>query len=134
MKSPLLIVWKEINNLGIPIIDEQHRAIVSIINTFNYFLKNGGCKEMFISIINMLDEYTKLHFTTEENLMKEADYEKYEEHMIHHLDIKSRMDRISRDAFQYEDTAELIKILKDWWLNHINVDDRKYVPSVQRIL
>ena len=37
----LYIIWEEGYNLGIPIIDEQHRAIVATINTYHYFVTGG---------------------------------------------------------------------------------------------
>jgi len=41
MKNILYIVWSDNNELGIPIIDEQHRAIISTINSLHYFMQPG---------------------------------------------------------------------------------------------
>ena len=37
MNNNVFIVWKNSNDCGINIIDEQHRGIVSTINTLFYF-------------------------------------------------------------------------------------------------
>ena len=41
MKTTLYIAWNDDNKLGIPIIDEQYRAIISTINSLHYFMQIG---------------------------------------------------------------------------------------------
>ncbi|MBI5639186.1 MAG: chemotaxis protein, partial [Nitrospirae bacterium] len=71
----LYIIWSDKSNLGIPIIDEQHRGIVSIINTFHYFVQQGHGPETLRPTLSMIERFSELHFETEEALMTEADYQ-----------------------------------------------------------
>lgn len=70
----LYIVWTEKNILAIPIIDEQHRAIVSIINSLHYYIREGHGDNAMKHTLAILEQYTKLHFNTEEALTEEAGY------------------------------------------------------------
>ena len=70
----LFIVWDEEYNLGIPIIDEQHRAIVSTINTYHYFVTNKMEGIALKPTLTTLDQYSKLHFATEEEIFSQTEY------------------------------------------------------------
>ena len=82
MGNVLYIVWNEKNILGIPIIDEQHRGIVSTINSFHYFIRDGQGLDALKPTLNILAQYTNIHFKTEEALMKKACYSGFEEHVL----------------------------------------------------
>ena len=47
MGNLLYIVWNEKNNIGVPIIDEQHRGIVIAINSLYYFINERRANEAF---------------------------------------------------------------------------------------
>jgi hemerythrin len=66
MKNTLYIVWNEYNNLGIAVIDEQHRGIVAIINSLHYFIQEGQGEDVLVPTLGMLEHYTRIHFLTEE--------------------------------------------------------------------
>ena len=131
MNHLLYIVWKDSNNAGIPIIDEQHRGIVTTINSLHYFIQNGHGDEIITPTLNILLEYTKIHFNTEEKLIIEAGYPALEEHKELHRILVEKTKRISLEADIKNDPAMVLDFLKDWWLNHINVEDRKYMPYLK---
>jgi hemerythrin len=54
----LYISWNRDYDLGIPIIDEQHRAIVATINTYHYFISSGEARLAFIPSLITLEQYT----------------------------------------------------------------------------
>ena len=84
MKGLLYIVWNEKNNIGVPIIDEQHRGIVIAINSLYYFINERRTNKVLQPTLTILKQYTKLHFMTEEKLMKDANYPAVEEHILIH--------------------------------------------------
>ncbi len=73
MQNILYIVWTEKNKVGIPIIDEQHRGIISTINSLHYFIQTGQGEQIIRPTLIMLEQYVDIHFKTEEALMWEAD-------------------------------------------------------------
>ena len=134
MREALYIVWSLDNELDIPIIDEQHRAIVSTINSLFYFIHE---KLTFVALkptLHILAEYTKIHFTTEELLMEKAGFPGFENHVLLHRKLAERTTAIAQGPLERDSALEVLHFLKDWWLNHINWEDRKYAPSVQRYL
>lgn len=129
MEHKLYIVWNDRYCIGIPIIDEQHRCIVSIINSIHYFIEEHRELDVLHSIIDMMIQYTVIHFKTEEAMLKEAGYPHIEDHVQLHKHLIDQLKGVvSHKAMQDRDVEPLMKLLKAWWLSHINQEDRKYVP------
>ena len=136
MDSMLYIEWSDKNILGITIIDEQHRGIVTTINSFYYFIQKGCGRDAIKPTLNMLEQYTKLHFQTEEDLLEESGYRKFDEpwltrHINLHKELMRKTIDIALDPKACEDPHIALKFLKAWWLDHINVEDRQYVAYVK---
>jgi hemerythrin len=134
MKKTLYIVWSEENEVGIPIIDEQHRGIISTINSLHYFMQTGKSGEIIKPILIMLEQYTIIHFNTEESLIEDAGYPDLENHRKLHDNLLANTRNFFIELNKSEDPAILLKFLKDWWLTHINVEDKKYVSLVKKKL
>jgi hemerythrin len=134
MSNDLYIVWNKENDLGIPIIDEQHRGLVSAINSYHYFIKEGKGVEMVKPIIMTLVQYIDVHFRTEEPLMKDSGYPGYEDHIRLHRKLTLKTENIARESIDTGNAYIALDFLKDWWLNHINSIDRQYVPYVRKML
>lgn len=128
----LYIVWNEEQNLGVPILDEQHRGIVATINSFHYFLVEGHGDKALDPTLRMLEQYTRLHFQTEENLMREAKYPGLAAHMAQHQALIRRMAAVA--ANKAKAPQEVLEFLKDWWIGHIAREDRKYDGHLGRFL
>jgi hemerythrin len=133
MESLLYIVWNEKNNIGVPIIDEQHRGIVIAINSLYYFINEKRVNKALQPTLTILKQYTKLHFMTEEKLMKDANYPDVEEHILIHKKLKEKTNKISIDSVLRTDSVTVLRFLREWWLSHINKEDRKYAPYVIKL-
>ncbi len=127
MQDVLYINWSDDNNLGIPIIDEQHRGIISTINSLYYFIQMGQGEEILESILIMLIQYTEIHFATEEGIIAKVNYPAFAEHKALHSTLIGKTKRLSLDINKGKDATNVLKFLRDWWLNHINKEDKKYV-------
>ena len=126
--SALYIIWNDSNNLGIPIIDEQHRGIISTINSLHHFIRAGHGDEIINPTMIMLSQYTEVHFKTEEALMAEAGYPNLEEHLVLHRELAKKTRKLSVNAGRDKDSDMVLTFLKTWWLGHIGIEDKKYVP------
>lgn len=134
MRNALYIVWDDANNLGIPIIDEQHRGIVATINSFHYFLQAGRGLAALTPTLDILEHYTFIHFKTEEELMLTAGYPGYKEHVLLHAELMRRTKEIARTAKLNREPEAALPFLKEWWLGHINNEDRLYSSYVRKEL
>jgi hemerythrin len=134
VKNALYIVWQPANEIGIPIIDEQHRGVVSAINSLRYCIQSGNATTAYGSTMDLLNYYTRMHFQAEEQLMKEAGYPEVEEHMAHHVKLMEQFVAMTKKAANEDSADDLLVFLKEWWLNHINNEDREYAVCVKRFL
>ena len=126
----LYIVWNDRYNIGIPIIDEQHRGIVTAINTLFEFIRQGEGQEALKPTFLILEQYTQLHFKTEQRLLQEIKYPDLEAHIGLHKKLIDNTDHIKRASLANNDPDMVMGFLKGWWLGHINNEDRKYAPYV----
>ena len=126
----LYIVWNDSSNTGIPIIDEQHRGIISTINSLHYSIRTGEGDKVIKPTLITLEQYIIIHFRTEESLMEHAQYPGFDTHLELHRDLARKTDAIYRNAQIDGDPDIVLKFMKDWWLHHINIEDKKYVPHV----
>lgn len=130
MKNVLYIVWTESNNTGIPIIDEQHRSIVATINSLYYFLQEGHGAEISASTLVIIEQYANIHFRTEERLMAEAGYPALNEHVLMHKNLAEKTKGFFYESRLKNEPDIILRFLKEWWMSHINKEDKKYVPHL----
>jgi hemerythrin len=122
----ILIVWQPSYNLGIPIVDEQHRGIVSTINSLCYAIQIRHGNEMLRPAIGMVTEYTRIHFEIEEGFLKKCGYPDFEKHRMLHKELTDALSHTSQNSIWNKDPQEFLGFLKDWWINHICKEDRAF--------
>lgn len=126
LRDPLYIIWTDKSNLNIPIIDEQHRGIVSIINSLHYFIKQGIGFQALLPTIIIMEQYSIIHFEAEQLLLKKYGYPDYDNHFLLHSHLRENISALKAKSFSNKDPDAVINFLKNWWISHINVEDRKY--------
>lgn len=127
----LFIRWDdEVNQTGLAILDEQHRGLVTMINSF-YFHKNDPFIErILVPTALMTINFAKIHFITEQELMAEAQYPELDEHIKVHEHLYRELVRVELKSRRARDADGLLAFLKTWWLEHVNEYDRRYVPHL----
>lgn len=124
--------WIAEYNTGIDVIDDQHKRILEYINEIeNIHIMIDRVKVK--GILDNIIDYTQSHFTFEESLQEEADYQYRIPHKrVHDLFIKKIESYRSR--FEQGDSieSELHEVLSKWLINHIQHDDADYVGSVKQ--
>ncbi len=123
--------WLPEYELGISVIDEQHRRIVDYINDLEkaHGLGNAGYTAF---ILEGLVDYTLTHFQFEEGLQEKAGYPYLKAHQrIHAIFIKRVASFRERFKGGEDVAAELVYMLKTWLVGHIKGDDRDYGQLVR---
>ncbi len=125
------IEWSRDYELGIEVIDGQHRRIVDYINQLADAEERHD-QEAMARIIHHLVDYTQSHFAFEEALLEEVDYATLVPHQRTHGRFIQRIEGL-RDRFEAgEDVAaELGELLKTWLIGHIRSEDARYAPAVK---
>ena len=134
MENLLYIIWSDKSLTGIAIIDEQHRGIVSAINSLHYFIKAGQGGEALSPTLKLLEYYIDVHFKTEERLMSAADYPALKEHLRQHIDLSGKTKEFAGHLTGDQEAEAVLSFLREWWMNHINREDKKYVPYVMELI
>jgi hemerythrin len=129
----VLIVWKPEYDLGIPIIDEQHRGIVTIINSLFYSMQNKHGEDMLMPVYGMINDYTHIHFKTEEDFLEKCDYPALKEHKEFHRELIDKLNKVGKDSLRQRDPKEFFAFLKEWWINHICNKDRAFLDYLSKI-
>ncbi len=93
-----LIAWRSKYEQGVFIIDEQHRAIIAVINSLYYAMQNNHGIDMLHPVVGMIAEYTRIHFETEEAFHRKCDFPDAEQHHSLHLELIRKMSKIARKA------------------------------------
>lgn len=123
----LLIEWKPEYNLGIPIIDEQHRGIVTTINSFYFGMQNNHGANLLRPVIGMIKEYTRIHFEIEEDFLRKYKYPGLERHHELHYDLIQELTKVGKESLLSQDPDKFMKFLRKWWIDHICEEDRLFL-------
>jgi hemerythrin len=83
-------------------------------------------------MLEQLEEYTKVHFATEESMLRQCGYDRYEEHKDRHdwMVQKTIELRVNYRVRNENLSSEMLSLLKDWWIGHIQKIDRQYVAAL----
>ncbi|MCL2083960.1 MAG: bacteriohemerythrin [Oscillospiraceae bacterium] len=123
LEHNVFIVWKPEYNLGIPIIDEQHRGIVTTINSLYYGMQNYYIKEMLAPIVDMIHDYTHIHFKIEEDFHEKCRFPGFTAHQELHGKLTSKLLLVGRKSMLAGDPYQFMNFLKNWWIDHICNED-----------
>ena len=135
------IVWEDKYKVGYKRIDDQHMELIEIINDLydcmdNKDSKNESLKEAFRDVLSKTVDYVAFHFSYEEKIMKAIKYNKIIQHSSYHREFTNT---IYNYVQSYKDGSldaidDLVKYLKEWFLNHILVTDKQFVSEVRETL
>ena len=128
-----LITWGPKLEVGIEIIDSQHKRLVNLINKLDEATKEGRGAEVVAETLKGLIDYTHTHFTTEQELLKEHNYEDYKlhcrEHRIFTDQIEIYRDRLDAGSLRISD--DVMGYMRGWLLTHIGSSDRAYIKTLK---
>lgn len=127
------IEWQDCMETGIPMVDADHKTLVSLINQVHACI--GGVDEYGAlgSILRVLVDYTDYHFKREETLQEESGYPGFAAHKALHAKLTEQVQEVLRrfEAAPGSVRAQDIqKFLEDWLVDHILRHDMPYTRFV----
>ena len=136
-----IIKWDAKFELGIPVIDAQHKKLVTLCNnlyTVITAMPSSGeaetetWRQSFNYALHACVDYTQTHFHDEEVLMTAAKYAGYAQHKARHtefvkkvLETATAMDKPDRST-----ALQFVRFLYDWILSHIAHEDRQSAGAI----
>jgi hemerythrin len=123
-----LMNWSNDFSVTVPEMDEQHKRLFAMINELHDARSKGQGQTVIKPLLQGLVQYTRTHFSAEEQLLQRAKYAEFAQHKaLHEKLIKQVLDLKARsDAGQAGVTVELMNFLKTWLVSHIQGVDKKY--------
>ena len=133
LRHNVFIVWRPEYNTGIPIIDEQHRGIVSAINSLYFGMQNNYVEDMLIPIVDMMYDYTHIHFQIEEDFLEKIKFPDAKAHHALHHELSFKLTGIGRRSILNKDPYQVLNFLKEWWINHICSEDMVFKKTLSSL-
>lgn len=119
--------WDESISLNIPMIDDQHRALIGWIAALNDAVRKGGETEQVEDLLLKLVDYVFMHFTKEEGLMLSINFPGLGSHRQEHDFFVAKLEEIM-ERFQQGEAigGAALEFMIDWVVCHIKGTDQVY--------
>jgi hemerythrin len=130
--------WNEEYSVGLPLIDNQHKELLSFMNYIADYYSRGAAgndeehEDRFAEIIKLGLTHLQHHFSTEETLMQELHYDDYPLHKEAHdtalREFQVQTAAIAPDLVDEKQRAagmlDIAEMLSSWIIDHMTTFDR----------
>lgn len=126
---PARVQWSPRYEVGIEVIDGQHRQLLELINRLGDDLSAGRDFDQLVESLKALVRYTEHHFATEERLMDEVGAGA-ERHRAEHRRLEESLARLTL-PLDAEGMSQGSRFLQDWLFRHIDEVDRPFAAFLR---
>lgn len=132
----MYIKWQKEYRLGIPILDEQNRGLVSIINTFFFHSRYeySDLSSVLVSTAEMFKGYVKIYLYTIERLMKITDYPDQEKYKAIHEKFIKQIEFNDIKLRSHLDAQGLLKFIKEHWFDTLKTNSTDYIIHFRKYI
>lgn len=120
----MLVPWNESNNLGISVIDKQHRKLYSLLNELNHAMAEGHGREVAADVMTRLAPLIREHFEADEKVLLQRHSPAYRRCCAKHAEQLSMLQFFLRDKHASDPSAviDLLYFLDSLLDGHIESD------------
>ncbi|MGI6649510.1 MAG: bacteriohemerythrin [Bacillota bacterium] len=134
------MLWKDEYELGVPLIDAQHKELFRRVESFLKALRSEDCWNEKIPKINETLEFMKRyvveHFHDEEEYQRSINYPGYEAHKQIHTGMIKYVQEVSEQYEQANDNEHLMQQfggrLLAWLINHVAAEDQRIADYAKK--
>ncbi|WP_243366353.1 bacteriohemerythrin [Fundidesulfovibrio soli] len=114
--------------MGHPSIDEQHRALLGMIEELDERMGRGEFGQGVLDAIQGMLAYAATHFDEEEGLMRESEWPDLSVHRGLHAEFMQKTGGFFEDAASDSEwtSLDVLRFLLHWLLKHIKIEDRRF--------
>lgn len=123
------VAWDDRFTSGIRIFDDEHKALIAIVNQLHDAFMSGVERAALSRICDELTEYVMLHFRHEEMYFDDWHYPDKQAHIAAHRQLREQVFAYRGqilDRPSLEMANELFGFLRLWLTEHILSDDRYF--------
>lgn len=123
-----LLTWIPGYSVNDADLDKDHQRLFHLLNTVYENVMDSPEVNCIHPIVEELSDYTKYHFSTEEQHMREKGFRELDDHIAKHREFAHTIEVLRSRSHDNElDVArDLIIVLGEWLLGHVLKDDMKY--------
>lgn len=113
--------WSDEHKINVEEIDIQHQRILELVNNLHSSVEACIEKKELERVLIELVEYTHMHFSTEELLMKKNDYPELKKHHKEHQILLQHLDHLvaAVSSGKYPTFYSDYDVSTDWAMVHI---------------
>ena len=129
------LVWNERYNIGVEIIDREHKKLFSILNKLYDFghqeeKSHWVCQEA----VKFFKEHAVQHFADEEDYMASIHYEGLKTHRHIHKNFRERTlpaleKELERTDYSEESVSHFLSVCAGWLIGHTLIEDHAIVSG-----
>ena len=124
------MIWSDEYEIGLPVIDAQHKRLFKLINEVNEAIETGLKASNIEALLVGLEEYKTRHFQMEEKYMVECNYPGLEEQQKAHADFSNRFRELGEEVAKTGITPTVVRAIKaelaGWLQEHVTGLDLKF--------
>jgi hemerythrin-like metal-binding protein len=124
---PVILEWSNQLATEHPLIDEQHQAMIAMINHLHICITEPMQRPEFSARLELLCNYAMEHFATEEQLMQQQNYPHLARHQAQHALLTQQAYALNQ-LFLGGDLpldSTVSESLREWFMDHIQGEDRE---------
>jgi hemerythrin len=127
MNTMTLVEWRDEFKIGIEEIDFEHQELIELINELYAEAKKEDSASAVMDCLEEIFAKISAHFALEEKVMRDLQYDEYEDHKEdHELLLDSIMDIMDEYADDNGlDEEEFADRLNDWFVRHFSTKDAR---------
>jgi len=127
------MLWKDKYEVGVSLIDEQHKELFDRVGAFMKILRSNSSWEEKVQKVNETLEFMKVyvveHFRDEEEYQLQINYPNYEAHKKIHDNMVSYVVQVSEEyeksGYDEQLMQQFAGKLLAWLINHVAAEDQR---------
>lgn len=127
------VLWNDDFSVGIDQVDTQHKRLIFLLNNMHDALTKGDTITIVQETLDSLVDYSINHFNDEEDIMVACNFPEYDAHKKIHNQLLENVILFQQKLNAGEEAIsyELVDFLRDWLIDHIMREDKKYAKFIQ---
>jgi hemerythrin len=133
----MTITWDKELEVGIELMDTQHKELIEKFNTLMNACEAGRGQEELKGALDFLCDYTEKHFSDEEALQQQINYPEFSKHKQLHDDFKVTVANLANQLKEEGPSSAILDRFSidfgEWLIKHIKREDVKVASYSSRL-
>lgn len=125
--------WKDKFSVHVDEMDDHHKKLLGYLTELQKEIQSGNSTRQAGNILIALGEYSRLHFTEEERLMRAIGHPELATQINQHAYFSNEVAEMARQLnLGTLPGRSLVAFLRDWFIIHIIQEDSKYGELIKQ--